>query len=179
LTASLGPVGAIILVITIAVVALIAVIWLLVKAFNAIKDATPEAQLQKAEETTKAAGEAADKAAEAYDNLKESLKGLDDQYAALENMTRGTREWNDAVNEINNAVLDLIDQYPELAALVKNKDGVMKLDIETDEVQEVLDKYQNQANTAKAVEIASKMAVVKRKEDVNFKALSHEAKYNQ
>jgi hypothetical protein len=31
-------------------------------------------------------------------------------------------------------VLDLIDEYPELASLVKNEDGVLKLDIESDEV---------------------------------------------
>jgi hypothetical protein len=66
--------------------------------------------------------------------LKDSLDGLDDKYAGLEGLTKGTREWNDAVTEINNSVLDLIDEYPELASLVENKDGVLHLDTESEEV---------------------------------------------
>jgi hypothetical protein len=33
----------------------------------------------------------------------------------------------------------LVDQYPELAALVENKDGVLRLDVESEGVQNVLD----------------------------------------
>jgi hypothetical protein len=58
---------------------------------------------------------------------------LENGYKALENLTRGTEEWNDAVNDINNSVLDLIAQYPALAALVENEGGVLTIDINSDE----------------------------------------------
>jgi len=33
-------------------------------------------------------------------------------------MTKGTQEWRDAIRESNDAVLDLIQSYPELASAV-------------------------------------------------------------
>jgi hypothetical protein len=54
---------------------------------------------------------------------------LEDKYDALEELTRGTKEWNAAVREINSSVLDLINNYPELASFVENKEGVLTIDI--------------------------------------------------
>jgi hypothetical protein len=48
-------------------------------------------------------------------------------------------------------VLELIDKYPELAGLVENEGGVLKLDVESDEVQDVIKKYESSAASAKAV----------------------------
>jgi hypothetical protein len=62
------------------------------------------------------------------------MEQLDGKYKALEDLTRGTEEWNDAVRDINNSVLELIDEYPELAKFVENKEGVLTLDVESDEV---------------------------------------------
>jgi hypothetical protein len=37
-------------------------------------------------------------------------------------------------------VLDLIDEYPELAKFVENKEGVLSIDVDSQEVQDVLAK---------------------------------------
>jgi hypothetical protein len=58
------------------------------------------------------------------------LANLSDKYEALDELTRGSREWRDAVKEINDEVLNLVDQYPELAGLVKNEGGVLTLDVD-------------------------------------------------
>jgi hypothetical protein len=95
-------------------------------------------------------------------------------------MTKGTREWNDAVNEINESVLDLIDEYPELASVVEtDADGVMRIDMESEEVDAIMDKYQKKAQTAKAAEIGAKLDVIDKKKDVSYNNLSHEAKYDK
>jgi hypothetical protein len=59
---------------------------------------------------------------------------LEDKYDALEELTRGTKEWNAAVREINSSVLDLINNYPELASFVENKEGVLTIDINSEGV---------------------------------------------
>jgi type II secretory pathway pseudopilin PulG len=142
-----------------AVMILIALIVILAVALSSAAEETPEAKLEAAAKAAEEAGKAAEAAAEKYNTLKDSLAGLDDKYAGLDDLTRGTQEWNDAVNEINNSVLDLIDEYPELASLVENKDGVLHLDTESEEVKSVINKYSNQANQAKAAEIGAKLDV--------------------
>ena len=171
------------LLIMLAIIAVIAIFVVLVialkSAWEAAEAASPEGQLKAAEEAAEDAAEAADRAAEAYTNLKDSLTELDDKYKALEDLTRGTREWNDAVQEINNSVLDLIDEYPELAAFVENKDGVLHLDTDSKEVQDVLDQYQMEATKAKGREYVTKMEVVRKKQAVAFDNLTDDATYNQ
>jgi hypothetical protein len=63
---------------------------------------------------------------------------LQDGYKALDNLRKGTEEWKNAVNDLNNSVLDLITQYPELASLVQQDGGVLRLDVDSKEVQNVL-----------------------------------------
>jgi predicted nuclease with TOPRIM domain len=132
------------------VFAVIAVIALLVIAFNAIKNASPEAKLKKAETAAAEAGEAADKAADEYKELKSSLDGLDDKYKNIENLTMYTDEWKEAVKGVNDEVLDLMTKYPELAKYVKSVNGVLTLDTDSDDVQAVIDKYEQISNYARA-----------------------------
>jgi hypothetical protein len=49
-------------------------------------------------------------------------------------LTKGTKEWRDAVREINDEVLDLITEYPELSGMFENVDGVLtiKADMQDD-----------------------------------------------
>jgi hypothetical protein len=170
------PILVIGLLIVAAFITLVAVVMLIVAAFKAIKAASPEGQLKSAEEAAEAAGEAADKAAEAYNNLVEALDGLEDKYKSLEEMTRGTEEWEKAVREVNQEVMDLIDQYPELAAFVDGSEGYLKLDIESDGVQEVLNQYDAKQARAKAASYAANMNVQEKKEAVNYKNLDNKTK---
>jgi ABC-type glycerol-3-phosphate transport system substrate-binding protein len=100
-----------------------------------IKKASPEAKLERAAEAAEAAAQAADEMAAAYHNLVDSLEGIDSQYDTIEDMVYGTKEWQKAVEAVNDEVLELIEEYPELAKFVKNKDGILTIDMDSAEVQ--------------------------------------------
>ena len=139
---------------------------------NAIKNASPEAKLEKAREATDAAAEAAEHAKEAYEGLANSFDQLKDKYASLDTLRKGTDEWKNSVEELNNSILDLVTKYPELASLVKTEDGVLTLDVDSDAAQNVLKEYSNQATIAKAGELGGKISVVEAQQQVDFANLS-------
>ena len=171
LQASMWPilvVGLLIIAALATLIGLIVTIIALIKRFNAN---SPEEKLKSAEEATDAAAKAAERTAEAYNNLVDAVDSLSDKYSALEELTAGTREWRDAIKEINDEVLTLIDEYPELAKFVQREDGVLKLDIESDEVQNVLDTYENKAIMAKSAELASQISVMRAQETVQYSNL--------
>ena len=157
-----------VLLIVAAVAALIAITAI---AINNMKKASPEGKLKSAQEAADAAGEAADRAAEAYDNLRNSLEDLESGYEALDNLRKGTEEWQQAVNELNSSVLDLITQYPELAALVKQEGGVLKLDVDSKEVQAVLKDYQIEKSVAAGAALATKAKVVEAQRRMDYASL--------
>lgn len=165
------------LVVTLAImaafVALIATLAIVVLAFMAVASVfksvaakSPDAQLEAAEAAAEKAADAADRAAEAYEHLRDSLEGLDGKYKALEELTEGTREWEDAVKEINDEVLDLIKLYPALAKEVKNVNGVLTLDMESENVQAILDEAQAKAASAKGIEYDAQKKVIEKQQDV-------------
>ncbi len=166
-TVAAGPFAAIMLVILIIVIALVAIIIVLVMLFNSIE--TPEKQLQSAAENLALAGEAADLAAEKFDKLKESLDELDKKYDAMEGLVQGTKEWDEAVEDVNNSVLDLITKYPELASLVTKENGVLKLDVDSQAVKDVIDKYGDNAKATKGAEYQAQMAYAKAQQSMNRK----------
>ena len=156
--------------ITLIVAAVVALAIGVAAIVNAIKNASPEAKLERAQEAANKAAEAAKNAESAYENLAKSFEGLEDKYQVLEDLTRGTKEWNEAVREINNSVLELITDYPELANFVENKTGVLTIDLNSNEVQQVLKEAEaakittaNAANLAN-VHVAEAENLKKRKE---------------
>lgn len=167
----------IVVIIVAAIIILVAIIWLLVEAFAAAEKNSPEGQLKSAEEAADAAAEAADRAAESYNNLADAFESLDDKYASLEEMTRGTKEWEKAVKEVNEEVLGLIDKYPELAAFVDGSEGYLKLEIESDEVQGVLKKYEMDAAKAQAASLAAKANVTEKRNKVTATNLQEDLDY--
>ena len=74
------------------------------------------------------------------DNLNSSLDNLESKKDALKDLTYGTTEWKEAVRETNDEVLALIKQFPELAAGMKNVNGVLTLDENT------VEEFQTKAN---------------------------------
>ena len=168
---------ALIILILVAAVALVVVgIIALVGWFKKMAANSPEAKLEAAKTAAEVAGEAAEQASEAYKNLADSFDSLSDKYAALEDLTQGSREWRDAVKEINDEVLNLVEQYPELAGLVENEGGVLTLDINSAEAQAVLDDYEARAMRASSANIAAKMSVLNAQNDVDYSNLSGKTK---
>ena len=84
---------------------------------------------------------AAEKAAEASNNLKQAVKDAKDEFnsakqslnsyteakAALADLTEGTKEWKMQVMEVNQQVLALLQEYPQLAQYIKNTNGVLEI----------------------------------------------------
>lgn len=103
----------------IGVVALLALgIKALANAYNADAIAAKEAA-QSAQELADAYNSAKD----AYEELKSSISDYKKAQTAIDAMVEGTEEWKDAVQEVNNQVLDLIAKYPELQGYVEILEG--------------------------------------------------------
>lgn len=165
------------IVVILAVAAAIAALVLYIKH---LQKTSPEGKLKSAKAAAEQASKAADEAAESYNQLNESLNSLNDKYKGLEELTKDTKEWRDAVRSINDEVLDLITEYPELAGMFENVDGVLtiKAGME-DDVEAVLKEKEIKATAASSAEIASKVAVLRAEQEVAYKNLSHEAKYGR
>ena len=175
LQASMWP----ILVIGLAIVAMVAaLIVLVIGIIELVKyfiSLSPEAKLEKAAEALKATAEAAEQAQEKFDNLNDSLEELGTKYDALEDLTIGTIEWKKAVADINKQVLELIDAYPELAKFVTNQGGVLTIDVDSDNLDVVTDKYYENLLSAQNAELAAKMYVSELQQQVDYNALNDQS----
>ncbi len=127
--ASMGPFLLIILAVIAAIAILVAGVLLLVAAFNAMKAASPEGQLESAKEATLAAAAAAETAKEAYEDLRDTIESYDSAVESLEGLTKGTDEFTDAVMEANEAARKLIDTYG-LTSTGVDENGVIQIDEE-------------------------------------------------
>lgn len=120
------------------ILAVVAAIFLVVKAIKAIKtaqDNTIEKRLERAAEATTKAKEAAEEAAQAYDELSESFDNLTSKRENLEYMTEGTTEWKDAVKELNKETQELIDKYSGLKWHY-DKNGILVIENEEEYKEE-------------------------------------------
>ena len=153
---ALGIIGAIILVIG-------GLIASIVKLINVIADSTPEARLAATQAAAEKAGEAADIAADKYNNLREALNSIGEHTSDLDGLVEGTQEWKDAVSELNNEVLKLLEDYPELAQFMSREDGVLTIDynkeVNGQKASDVLGSYRKEMNDAQTAQLMANKAV--------------------
>ena len=111
----------------------------------------------KAAKEAKAAAETAQSMKEAYESSKDEVESLNSaidelktKREALNSLTKGTEEWNQKLQESNDAVLALIEKYPELAKyMFTDSDGVMQIsDAGLAELQKRKEEEVNQARVA-------------------------------
>ena len=119
---------------------------------------TDSEKTERLADAAQEAAEAAEAASEAFSHLQDSLDGLDERSNEIEELAHGTEEWKEATSELNKEILDLVDQYPELAAFVTSKGGVLSIDLESEDVQNVLTKYENAARAADSAALNLKIA---------------------
>lgn len=157
--ASLKALGIIALIIA----AVGALIYSIVKLINVIADSTPEAKLAAAQAAAEKAGEAADIAADKYNNLREALNSIGEHTSDLDGLVEGTQEWKDAVAELNNEVLKLLEDYPELAQFMSREDGVLTIDYDKEvngqKASDVLGSYRKEMNDAQTAQLMANKAV--------------------
>ena len=121
--AALGGMGAILGGVAIAAAGIIAsvAIWTahVNKANNALK------KMEKASENMR---KEMSRVTDAYSRLSSGIKSYEQSQKRLQDLAVGSEEWRDAVEESNAAVLELISQFPELAASMKTVNGVLVLE---------------------------------------------------
>lgn len=130
----------------IAVAALTAGIYLAVQAYN--EDAIAAERAAKASEKL---NEASQEAKTTLDSIKKSFEKYDTLTDKLQECTKGTQEWKDALNEVNNEVLNILEQYPDLNIQVKRDEDTGALSIENQE--EIIQQAEERAERAQQAAI--------------------------
>ena len=108
---------------------------------------------QKAAKTAQETKKTYDDLKSSYDNLKSSLEDYNSAQNAIAEMTKGTQEWRDAIRESNDAVLQLIQNYPQLATQVQNVNGQLKISKSVQE--EALANMGNAVDNARLASVAA------------------------
>lgn len=163
------------------VAAFAAIVAAVVAIVSLIKKNSPEVQLEKATEATKKAQTAADEASKAYDELTSKKENLDKLNTSLETLTQGSLEWKKALLEVNNEILNLKSQFPELEIAVDEATGKMSVSNWGD----ILKKQQEYLQSAQDNLIMTTLKQNKRQleadeqEIQNNKDLTEEQKKNQ
>ena len=145
-------------------------------AFYLIWKNSPAQKLKEAQEAAEKAGNAADIAADKYNNLKTSLDEIGEKKSNLDELTKGTQEWNDAVFELNQQMLELMKNYPELVNFVSpSEDGVLTIDYNTTfgdkTANDVINKAYESQLTAAVASIATEINVLKAENEVAISKL--------
>lgn len=102
---------------------------------DAIRKASPEEQLKKAQKEAQAFSDALNEAKQEAEDLKNVFDEYESIQEELDKCTKGTEEWTQALSKANNQVLELLSDYPELASMVNengesavtNEDGRLKI----------------------------------------------------
>jgi uncharacterized membrane protein len=122
--------------------------------------------LEKQKEDLAAVNEQYKKMQEELAAVRDSFDELAEKQKIINDLQVGTEEWTKAVQENNQAVMDLVSQYGELAgAVTVDSNGVMSI---TQEGQEQLEaKLQKQTNQAYANTLAQQANVMKAQQKVD------------
>ena len=128
LNASLGPVLLIILAITAAIAILIAIGAGITKLWQNWKANTPEGQLKALKEEAEELSSRLEDTKQKAEDLKSAFDNYDSVVEKLAECKRGTEEWRDALGDVNDSVLQMLEDYPELATYVdsEGKSGVYR-----------------------------------------------------
>lgn len=129
LEAAMAPLLVVTLAIIAAMAALAVAIIAVIAIFKAVQAATPEGKLKALKEEATECSKALDEAKTAAEELKSAFDNYDSLVERLNECTQGTQEWKDALIDVNNAVLDLMANYPDLAQYVTRdeKTGQLKI----------------------------------------------------
>lgn len=111
-----------------------------------------EIELKKQKETLENLNEVSSQLAESFNEVNSALDSIAQHEETLKTLTEGTEEWKNEIAATNEEILKLINIYPELAAAVKNVDGHLTLDTESDAYKDFKTKQSLRQNaTSEAV----------------------------
>ena len=160
---------------------IVAMVSALIALLAVVNANSPEKKLEKLKETTKKAQESADEASKAYDELASKRENLDKLNSSLEGLTQGSLEWKKALLEVNNEILNLKSQFPELEIAIDETTGKMSVSNWGDilkKQQEYLQSAQDNLIMATLEQTKGQLEVDNQEIDAN-KDLTEEQRKNQ
>lgn len=163
------------------VAAFAAIVAAVVTIVSLIKKNSPEAQLEKASKATEKAKEMAEGASKAYDDLVNKKSEFDKLNSSLEGLTQGSLEWKKVLLEINNEILNLKSQFPDLEIAIDEVTGRMSVSNWGDilkKQQEYLQSAQDNLIMTTLEQAKDQLEIDNREIDKN-KNLTEEQKKNQ
>ena len=137
--------------------AVVAIGYILVKVFDAIKEASPTGQLKKTTETAKELSEAFDEAKNKANELKSTFDTYDSVIQKLKECKNGTEEWKEALEEVRRATADVLQKYPELQSQMEFSyiNGVRIIT----NLEDIYKKAENKANNLQLTSIMANARV--------------------
>lgn len=116
--------------------AVVAVLGVAIKKLKKLWDdhqaQKPENQLKAAKEEAKELASALSEAQTELENVKSAFEGIDLAVEVFAKATKGTKEWTEALKDNNNQVIQLLEQYPELASWVDEETGLSAIGTDSD-----------------------------------------------
>lgn len=156
-------------VIAVAVAAIAGIAWVIKEYQNS----KPEAQLKRLEEAAESLTAELDEATAAAEAFRNAFSGYESAVSVLEECTRGTEEWRMALQDVNQAALDVMDNLPSGADVdfgnlySRNSEGMIELN--QDEISKVQEQADKKTST---LDYAARTATV----NVDQKQLEIQAK---
>lgn len=151
------PLLAVTLLIVAAIAAVVAIIALITAAVQAHDKALKKDQvaLEEANEALNKQKESLDNAKAAWDDLQNTISKYDSALEAINNLTVGTEAYNQAIQDLNQSVMDLIAQYPELEKFTSFENGHLSItqegiDLAREKAQQDIVEVQARVHAAQA-----------------------------
>lgn len=150
-----------------AIIALLAGIVIGVQALiQAAHDRSLEGQLKNANEQLEAMNTLVESVNSKVDELKSSWSEYEEVKKILDDCTYGTEEWRDALQAVNQKVLEILQTYPELAQYVNRDDTTGELSLDEEGYNKYLDKQQEAQTSAQAAQYAAQNRVNSLENDI-------------
>ena len=121
-------------------------------AYLATAETKAEKASRNAVEAAEELAEASEKAADQVESLKSAFDNYETLVDKLNACTKGTTEWYEVLKEVNDEVLSILENYPELASLIeysRDENGVLTID----NFDEIIAQAENRATNAKYASI--------------------------
>ena len=135
-----------------AAAAVVASIWAISKAMSADTDA-----LAKNKEKLEELNQALSEAKSAYEGIKDAQSVYDEAKSGLDNVVKGTQDWYEALDEVNQKILEILANYPELWAYVSQ--GENGLEISKEGWDNLIEQKRKEVADKQAAQIAGQNAV--------------------
>lgn len=140
-----------------AIAAVVAVVWLLVKAYKAAESYSLDAQIERSEKAIESFKSQLEETKNKAEQLKSVFNNYSSVKSALDECTVGTKEWREQLAKTNEEALNILNTYPELknmeGAWGKKDTGEIWIDKNAvDKLQSIYDKQITQQQYALANE---------------------------